>query len=520
MAPMAPMSELIGSTESSHQQHGRNPATLAGLLLPHLVCSLFVAARAWSRLQILSKWFIDDTLMLLAWIFSTAVCIVYTLAAESSETQRAAAAGGMTVVHSEPQVSGNDWSGDQTQLYLFQIYLGLIFYQVCLCLTKLSILSFYLRMFSSSRPLERTLAWSTVAFVVAFGIPLLVASIFQCRPGVTTTATMCFPFTPLLIASASLHSTTDAWLIALVIPCIWRLDIAPRQKAALGIVLSLGVFVIAASLTRLQLSLHANYRPGGGGAGAGNSKYNTLAFFVMTVLECDVAIICASAPTLRPLLARLWPRSGMGDPFVFRRRSRQKQQQQLRAARGGSFGYPWAAAKTTTMEPGAKKGQGQHDREVRSESKKSKIPKDWCPPRQPPPAMPIPPAAALTATHRTLTTLSLRSLISVVSPRSRAATLADSGEDKTVLLLLAECDGGRKTAVRDGGGPPVGTQAWANSQESFVMGMNDPASPRRTSFVLGGHRDASGSGGGEGCIRRTSADSGWLSGETTAGSAG
>lgn len=318
---MAPLNQTQTTTTAWHglsapPREDGGSAIVAGLLVPHAVCTVFIATRAWSRLRVLHKWFLDDTLIVAAWIFSTAVCVVYTIAAESPNIRQS------MVLTADKDVG--PLGGDDLQPYLLRTYLGLIFYQMCLCLTKLSILSFYLRMFNYSRPLERRLAWATVCLVLAFGLPLLAMSIFQCHP-VTGEffgggkPLLCFSFTPLLIASASLHTVTDAWLIVLVIPCVWRLELPARQKAALGVVLSLGVFVMAASLTRLQLSLHANLRPPGG---SGVQTADTLAFFVVTILECDVALICACAPTLRPLLARLRPpRSGTGgeDPAAKRR---------------------------------------------------------------------------------------------------------------------------------------------------------------------------------------------------------
>ena len=103
------------------------------------------------------------------------------------------------------------------------------------------------------------------------------------------------------------HAVDMPWAKrAAAVMCTWF----PGQEfgPALAAVLSLSVFVIAASLTRLQLALHAGFRPpgsGGGsgsdtaGAGAGSGVHgvsNTLAFYIMTVLECDLAIVCASAP--------------------------------------------------------------------------------------------------------------------------------------------------------------------------------------------------------------------------------
>ncbi|KAK3682358.1 hypothetical protein B0T22DRAFT_539451 [Podospora appendiculata] len=469
------------------------PGILFGILVPHIVCTLFILARTWSRLFLLRTWFLDDTLIILAWIFSTTVCIVYSIAAQSPtlhDTTATATANTSTTP---------DEHDATTAPYVLRTYIGLICYQLCLCLTKLSILAFYLRIFSS-RPIERRLARATVIAVLLYGIPLLFITIFQCHPvpvaantSFSDNPTKCFTFIPLLISSSSLHTATDAWLIILIIPCIIRLDLPPRQKAALAVVLSLSIFVIAASLTRLQLSLHANFLPS---SSTNTQIASTLAFFVMTVLELDLALLCASAPTLRPVLARFWPRLGMGEPSSARRPSprlhnNNNNNNTSRSADLTSVvsyhGYPWT-------QPAAQ----------------SNLP------------MPMPPLAVLA--HRTPTTLSLRSFMSSMAPRSRGQTL---GEDRAGLLPresdlpveterekrrrssvgfegyydqymgYANDDKDKRRASRNLNGPGIkvdttGTARhsgrssvgrWGDSQESFVLGVNDPNSPSRLSPV-------------------------------------
>ncbi|OLN97958.1 hypothetical protein CCHL11_02543 [Colletotrichum chlorophyti] len=286
--PKIPPSSIPAS-ESDEMDGANIPLYLTGILLPHAICTLFILARVVSRTWVLRKWFIDDTLIILSYLFSTALCIVYTITATTPS---------LLTAPLDQATLQND-----ANPYIMRTYLGLVYYQLCLCLTKLSLLAFYVRIFNS-RPIERRLARITVAIVILFSFPMLLMTILQCHPSpghFFGRPMKCFAFPDLLISSASLHSVTDAWLIAMVIPALARLDIPRRQKAALGIVLSLGVFVVAASMVRLQLSLHRHYRPSSTGV------TNTLAFFVMTVLECDIALICACAPALRPLLARLIP---------------------------------------------------------------------------------------------------------------------------------------------------------------------------------------------------------------------
>ncbi|KAL2760037.1 hypothetical protein ACRALDRAFT_1073928 [Sodiomyces alcalophilus JCM 7366] len=303
---------LANSTSSPGNQAAKDdvvdtglPLALLGLVLPHGVCALFILGRLYARVVLLRKWFLDDTLIVLSFLFSTAVCVIYSVASKRPD-----------ILHADEEAlqsslgPGNQWA---VHPYILRTYLGLIFYQVCLCLNKLSILSFYLRMFNS-RPKERILVLCTIAFVIAFGLPMLFMSIFQCHPTAGRffgRPMYCFKFADLLISSATFHALTDTWLLLIIVPVISGLDIPAKQKIVLSVVLNLGIFVITAGVVRLMLSLRENFRPDLVGV------TTTLGFFIMTILECDLAIICASAPTLRPLFARVFPWI-MRDP---RRRS-------------------------------------------------------------------------------------------------------------------------------------------------------------------------------------------------------
>jgi hypothetical protein len=478
----APPSRI--STNLPPQQAGLH-AAVAGLLIPHFFCTAFIVARISSRVFLLRKWFLDDSLILLAWSFSTAVCVVYSVAALTP---------GILQANNESALQENLESlrgaPGSVHPYIMRTYLGLIFYQLCLLLTKLSILAFYLRMFNS-RARERRLAWGTVVFVVLYGIPMLFMSIFQCHPrdGEFFGKSMqCFGFAPLLIASASLHTATDAWLIVLVVPCISRLDLPPRQKVALAVVLSLSIFVIAASLVRLQLSLHRQFRPSDVGT------TNILAFFVMTILECDIALICACAPTLRPLAAKLWPKM-MGD---LKRRSRQPivataSSEDLTAV--SYHGYPWTQPDAVASPARARDGSIASNIHLTTR-------------------MPVPPVPTVPMRPRTPGSLSFKSFLSSKTSRSRGRVF--TGDDRPIYIRGGErgrsesrpvslafdefLEKYTKTAEDSMGGTLprrnaisvyVGAEnqgsknRWAESQESFVLGFNDPLSPHRLSPVSG-----------------------------------
>ena len=257
----------------------------SGIIITHVICTVFLVLRIASRLHCLRRWFFDDTLMVLSWIWSTGICTVYSLALHLPSP--------VDVTHKSPMVT-----------YLLRTYLGLILYQLALCFAKLSIGSFYLRMFKS-KPAMTALTWATIGLVIGLAIPLTAMSALQCYPNdgqVLGQPMACLGFTPLLVVSSSTHTATDAWLIIMILPTISKLELPLRRKIAISAILSLGIFEMAASMIRLLLSLHKDFNPS-----AGNQASNTLAFFCTTVLECDTAIICASVPMVRPVMSKIWP---------------------------------------------------------------------------------------------------------------------------------------------------------------------------------------------------------------------
>lgn len=461
-----------------------------------------LVARLVARLALLKKWFTDDSLIVAAWLFATAVCVIYSVASQRPD-----------VLYADEEALQAGLRSDQWAIhpYILRTYLGLLFYQVCLCLTKISILTFYLRLFSSSRAYRR-LVWATMAFVVAFGTPMLFMSIFQChpRPGLFFGRPMfCFRLEHLLIASTSLHGVTDAWLLLMIMPSISGLDIPTKQKLTLSIVLNFGVFVITAGVARLLLSLRKDYRPDTAGVNT------SLAFFVMTVLECDLAIICASAPTLRPLFARVAP----WIMYDARRKSLQLQRQPPTRLRGRGrsahaasanltgrvsyHGYPWTEPSTSPTPDTGSRGTSVGSRINRLKKKR-------------PPLAPTP----LSLSHRSPTSMSLRSMMTKGGSGGRLDTVTSDGRP-----ILG--DGSRPASMAASGhgddagdaaampltplSPPraLGHPEWRYSEESLILGFGDPSNRDMATTALSpAPPDRSYDGGGGGRLRSGHVDAG------------
>lgn len=115
---------------------------------------------------------------------------------------------------------------------------------LALTFTKLSILLFYRRIFSS--PSFRIPLWIGVAIVLAWGIAFFFLYLFQCTPVNANWTTYagtnrhCLPVT-LNYANAISTIVTDVMILTMPLPMIWGLQLPTRRKIALS-----GVFLLGA----------------------------------------------------------------------------------------------------------------------------------------------------------------------------------------------------------------------------------------------------------------------------------
>ncbi|KAB2569186.1 putative mg2+ transporter zinc transport protein [Lasiodiplodia theobromae] len=92
---------------------------------------------------------------------------------------------------------------------------------------------------------------------------------------------------------SSFNIATDLALLSVPLPLLWRLQVPGRQKLIIAAFLLTGVFVIAAAVIRIVITLGSNP--------------STTTINLWGVRETIVALVCVNAPMLRPLfLRRFW----------------------------------------------------------------------------------------------------------------------------------------------------------------------------------------------------------------------
>ncbi|KDB27982.1 hypothetical protein H109_00246 [Trichophyton interdigitale MR816] len=182
-------------------------------------------------------------------------------------------------------------------------YFAQIFYKITSALTKISVLLLYLQVFIP--PWFKTTCWVGIAVIVAFTAGTVVSSIFQCNPvpyafdKKTPGGGKCINVAAFWFANASFIIATDVFIVLLPIPVILRLQLPDRTKVALCGVFALGLFVCITSVLRITTIDIATSRS--------DTPWTNINSSVWTVIEYNLAIICACMPSLWRSISILLP---------------------------------------------------------------------------------------------------------------------------------------------------------------------------------------------------------------------
>ncbi|KAJ4990692.1 hypothetical protein SVAN01_03923 [Stagonosporopsis vannaccii] len=184
------------------------------------------------------------------------------------------------------------------------LFFSIIAYNVSLTVTKISILLQYHRIFTLSE--MRVPVYVAMVIVSVWGTITIFTAIFSCVPvqaywRVTEQANAtCVHRLALWYTNASVNIFTDLMVAVIPVRGIWCLQIPRRQKFALLGVLTIGWFVCIVSILRVvaikEFTKHQD-----------DSTYYSAPAAYWSSIEANLAIVCASLPTLKPLIVRIIP---------------------------------------------------------------------------------------------------------------------------------------------------------------------------------------------------------------------
>ncbi|KAJ5199292.1 hypothetical protein N7472_004496 [Penicillium cf. griseofulvum] len=193
-------------------------------------------------------------------------------------------------------------------------WLTIPFYNAAVLCAKASILMQYWRVFPTHR--MRVVCWIMITILGIYGTWAVISAFLNCIPVAKfwdpTMEGFCLDKTKLWFSNAGMHISTDIAILVIPIPALMAVDLPRRQKIALMIMFGLGGFVCITSIVRL-ISLKKI-------ADSSDPTFDNVGAASWSAIECNTGIICACLPTLKPLIARIFP--GMISTFNASRTTR------------------------------------------------------------------------------------------------------------------------------------------------------------------------------------------------------
>lgn len=200
------------------------------------------------------------------------------------------------------------WTVDPDDLTLgLQIfYVAQSFYLVCLGLTKLSLLCFFLRIFPNKT--FRLVVYATMLVTALSTTIFVFLQIFQCVPvsynwegwkGEFDGSHRCVDVNRLVVSAASFSIFLDVVIIVLPLPLLLGLKMSWHKKAGIVLMFSLGIFILIIACIRLQYIVRYVL--------SSNPTWDHTDVLHWSGFEVAVSMIVTSLPALRILFRRCIP---------------------------------------------------------------------------------------------------------------------------------------------------------------------------------------------------------------------
>ncbi|KAJ9215666.1 hypothetical protein DTO166G4_2772 [Paecilomyces variotii] len=174
-------------------------------------------------------------------------------------------------------------------------------YGIAMSLVKTSIMLFFFRIFGSKRSFRISVA-VVMAIVWMWAVSVILETLLLCRPLAYNWDAIidgvCGEKNATFVAAGTLNLVTDLMVMALPIPHIWKLRLSVPKKLALCLVFCMGLLVSVISIVRLASLVAIDFT---------DITYSVQMGVMWTVLEPELAIICANMPVMKPILSRVFP---------------------------------------------------------------------------------------------------------------------------------------------------------------------------------------------------------------------
>ncbi|KAL8803267.1 MAG: hypothetical protein Q9182_003298 [Xanthomendoza sp. 2 TL-2023] len=282
----------------AHWDDNRSPQLIAVSVILILATCIIIALRFWAQCRIGKQWEADNVLIAFAAAFAIGDTIASIVAYSSGVGKHL-----VRVLESDPRKPRN------LVRILEAAYAITLLQGFCLGLIKFSILLFYRRIFTMHRRTFQITFYFLGTYTILLTIATFLVYLLQCLPlgffwEVAYIIAKVPPPHPVSgdclphqkdIAPTSIASTiSDVALMLLPAIGLWKLSLPRAKKVGLFFVFSLGAFVTFVGVMRIYYGYKVTFED--------DVPWVNADIMVWTAVECCVGTICASLPTLAPLL--------------------------------------------------------------------------------------------------------------------------------------------------------------------------------------------------------------------------
>ncbi|KAK9859080.1 hypothetical protein MYU51_016067 [Penicillium brevicompactum] len=321
--------EIFQRAQNETYLSSRGVQGLAVSVVFTFLASCFVSLRMYTRIKLMRRVEANDWMVIIA--------LVNSYVFMSLDIIEAVSGMGMHLADIPPHIL-------ERQMKAF--WLTIPFYNAAVLCAKASILMQYFRVFPTHR--MRVVCWIMISILGIYGTWAVLSAFLNCIPVAKfwddSIQGHCLSKTALWFSNASMHITTDLAILIIPIPALMAVDLPRRQKFALMIMFALGGFVCITSIVRL-VSLKKI-------SDSMDPTYDNVGAASWSAIECNTGIICACLPTLKPLIARVFP--GMITTFSASRPTESETTQRIST---------WNGDETTLGAPGEDPEYGAGDPE-------------------------------------------------------------------------------------------------------------------------------------------------------------
>ncbi|KAL6228732.1 hypothetical protein BDW75DRAFT_250789 [Aspergillus navahoensis] len=183
-------------------------------------------------------------------------------------------------------------------------YAGIVAFYISVSLAKLSILFFYLRIFTT--PIFKSITYTIISLCSLYAVASVVTSILGCTPpsyfwtrfdGVSTGS--CISQTGFKVIPP-INIVLDVVVMALPLPLVVKLNLPLQKKIRVFSMFSVGALIIVADILRITHLYHS--------ISTYNITYNGGELSYFGVIEAGMSVICTCMPAVAALFGRVLPR--------------------------------------------------------------------------------------------------------------------------------------------------------------------------------------------------------------------